>query len=543
MEIKGTKIEGKEQSFFTIMFAQYERVVIESIAQSFCLDFLVQDQHGGAVDTIHNVREIGRDPEMGYKQTSNKADYDSRGAYDAHAYHAGGTFQKLKHDARKKWHETGIDIQDEYTGGNIGFHGHTKVVDPKMKAELDHVVECKGVFDDRGRVLSGLRGEDLVDCAENLAWTNKSLNASMGSWARQKNERWKKEHDGKEAPLDEVGIEAYLRENPDAVDSATKERMLKQAEKSRKAYDAKIERSYYTSKKFMKATAAVAAKTGFKMGLRQALGVVFAEIWFAVRDEVADWKAEASALMRQIGNGIMKGLNNAKQRWKDLWNRFLDGAVAGILSSLTTTLCNIFFSTAKMFVRIIRQTWASLVDAVKILIFNPDELSMGERIRAASKIIATAASVVAGILVSEGLNKVTAGLPFADIVNGFCGTLLSGILSCTLLYFIDNDPRINRLVAYLNSLPSESNERARRKRQCQLLEQYSAALMNLDLDSLRQEMSLYRDVAVSLSVADCFELNSQLRFISDSMGIDAHTSGYSDFRSALADPNFQPSFE
>ena len=44
---------------------QYEKVIIDSIITSFGLDFLIRDQYGGDVDTIHNVRKIGQDELMG----------------------------------------------------------------------------------------------------------------------------------------------------------------------------------------------------------------------------------------------------------------------------------------------------------------------------------------------------------------------------------------------------------------------------------------------------------------------------------------------
>ncbi len=40
------------------IFKQYEYVIIESLVTSFGLDFLLKDQHGGDVDTIHNVRQL-----------------------------------------------------------------------------------------------------------------------------------------------------------------------------------------------------------------------------------------------------------------------------------------------------------------------------------------------------------------------------------------------------------------------------------------------------------------------------------------------------
>lgn len=81
-----------EANVYNSIFEQYERVVIQSLITSFGLDFLVRDQHGGDVDTIHNVRQIGKDEQMHYKNKKNEETYNNKGNYDGVAYHKGGGF-------------------------------------------------------------------------------------------------------------------------------------------------------------------------------------------------------------------------------------------------------------------------------------------------------------------------------------------------------------------------------------------------------------------------------------------------------------------
>jgi hypothetical protein len=50
---------GEEGNLFAGIWASYEKVVLHGIITSFGLDFLVHDQRGGDVDTIHSVRESG----------------------------------------------------------------------------------------------------------------------------------------------------------------------------------------------------------------------------------------------------------------------------------------------------------------------------------------------------------------------------------------------------------------------------------------------------------------------------------------------------
>lgn len=52
---------------YETLFEQYEKVIMQSLFTSFGLDFIVQDQHGGDVDTIHNVRAMEHDKDLTYK--------------------------------------------------------------------------------------------------------------------------------------------------------------------------------------------------------------------------------------------------------------------------------------------------------------------------------------------------------------------------------------------------------------------------------------------------------------------------------------------
>lgn len=505
------------------LFEQYGRVIVQSMITSFGLDFLIVDRHGGDVDTIYNVRQVGIDSEMTYKNSDNLRAYENRGAYDKNEYHGYSNssgektnYAKIRGSARKEFFDTGTTVKDAYVlDKELFFLGNSKGADPKKNAELDHIVEAKAIHEDRGRCLSGLCGRELADAEENFTWTNKSLNASMGSWAKEEAKRIK-EKTGHEAQLSQIDMKAYIAAHPE-LDEQTKRRMLQKYNEARRAYEAKINRAYYTSKQFRNDTLKAAGSVGVKMGLRQALGLVFTELWFAVQDEFVTLKKSNSFnlenFLTAVGGGIKTGLANAKEKYRELFSKFLEGSVAGVLSSLTTTLCNIFFTTAKNIVRIIRQSWASITEAAKILFINPDNYLLGERLRAVAKIIATGASVVAGTLVAEalgntGLKALPAGL--GEIVTSFCGAFVSGILSCTFLYYLDRSETINKLVRWLDSLPSVEKELLYYKRQVEIFERYAAQLMEIDLERFKKETAVFNDLVGKLSLAKSDEQLNQI---------------------------------
>lgn len=500
-----------EEPIADSLLNQYERVIVESLISSFGLDFLVKDRHGGDVDTIHNVRQIGKDEKMSYKNKSNEAAYENRGEYNSAEYHSDSRYINKNREISAQ-RKAGT-LKDAYTGKKIPANG---------KSDLDHVISAKEIHDDRGRLLSGLNGVDLANSDENLKATNPHTNRTKKADSMDK----------------------FLDKRSDEYTEKQKTNMRKKDAASRKAYEQKLARAYYTSPQFRKDVAIAAGSVGISMGARQVLGFAFTEIWFCIKDEFEILKRKINFdfkdFLHAVGNGIKKGWESAKRKYNELFSKFLDGAIGGAMASLTTTLCNIFFTTAKNAIKIIRQSWASLVEAFKILFINPDGYLAGDRIKAAAKILATGASVVAGTLVAEAVKNTGIGaVPvLGTVVQSFCGAFVSGILSCTFLYFLDRDPLINKLVEFLNKLPSMERVVNYYKQQVAYFEEYAAKLMKIDIDKFKKETSMYIGLASSLEgVRTEEELNAMLYRVIETIGVEIPWKNHDSFDDFMKDKN------
>lgn len=481
----GTKYDiVPEENIFNSLFREYERVIFESIITSFGLDFIIKDQHGGDVDTIHNVRQIGKDPYMDYKNKDNEKAYNDRGKYKYYDYHNGNENYRNKiHDTRANA-ENGV-IKDEYTGKDIVFT-NSKNAPPERSETLDHVISAKSIHDDQGRVLAELDGSELANSDENLKFTNKHLNSSMKA--------------------DE--IPDYIEKHPE-LSEETKNKMMDAYNQSKASYERKLANAYYKSPKFIKDTAKATGKLAAGMALKQALGFFFANVWCAIREEFEKAEIKPSLdldigeFFKAIGRGIEKG---AKETLSvEGLKKTLEGGIAGGLSSLTTTICNIFFTTAKNVVKIIRQSYASIVQAATVLFINPDNYLLGDRMIAVAKIIATGASVVVGSLVSTSIEATPIGkIPVVgDIVQAFLGSLVTGVMSCTLLLFLDRSKTAQRFAAFLNDMDMGiDRELAYIKQQAEFFKDYAAELEKIDIENFRKETNIYASITDRLIRCD-----------------------------------------
>lgn len=492
-----------EENVFSSIWNEYERVIMQSLITSFGLDFLVHDQHGGDVDTIHNVREVGKDPNMKYKSAQNQADYENRGAYDKAAYHSDSRYRQIVKEAKKNFDENGTMVDDAYVPGNKVVPRRNNTIPREKQAQLDHVLAAEYIHNDPGRILAELDGLDLANSESNLRFTNACLNLNMSNMTIDEYLNWCKENP------DKVN---WNGKKGEPIPPEVEERLRKEYARAKKDYDAKLAKAYYTSPKFLKDTAAAAGSRGAEMGMRQAMGFVFVEIWMSSKEEIQALPPgkDLKDMLEAVACGVKKGVENAKVKYREILAKFGEGFVSGALASLTTTICNIFFTTAKNLVKCIRQIYASVVEAGNILLFNPDNLMFGDRMKTSTIVLATGASVLVGTAVGELIQKTPiASIPgVGAVVTAFGSSLVSGLISCTLLVFLDRSKFMNIIVNALNRIPSEVNNY---KEIADALEILAAKLEKLDITKFRAETEKYRDISLKIGAAESEqELNELL---------------------------------
>jgi len=298
---------------------------------------------------------------------------------------------------------------------------------------------------------------------------------------------------------------------------------------ARNEYERKLAKAYYTSPEFLKSTAAAGLKRGAQLGVRQALGLILAEVWLAARQEfpkvIAKVKEsfDLKTVVQGIGDTIKRAFAQVRNKYKDVIAALGQGAVAGVLSSISSTLINIFLTTAKNVRRILRESWAAIVESVKILVFNPDNLPFGEMLRSVMKILSTAVSVIIGGLVQEAVSKINVPVPvLGDVLPIFLGSLVTGILSVTMLYFLDHSKTVQKVVEYANQLKDRFDQTVDYYAEVnQRLARYVAELEGIDYQSLERKVRALRKLNMQLgSARNPRELNRVLRQAVHDWGIE-----------------------
>lgn len=446
--------------------------ILKSLVSSFGIDFiLLEDKRGGDVDTIHNVRnEI-------YATEEEKEKYNNRGEYDSNKYHSHTTYKETNSQYAKQ-KENGT-LVDGYTGEKVSEN---------EKMDLDHIVSAKKIHDDRARVLAEMDGADLANKKENLISTQRSINRSKKADSMEEfvqkvpdkivskqedlnnyKQKLEKLKNSNVADINEIAklenkiknAEKYIEEH----EKFDEELALKQAARARKILDDHINRTYYTSTKFFKNTALASHNQGIKMGQRQVIGLLLTEVWFELKEAIPEiylrCKKEFTFewFLEDVKKSIKNIFSRISNRFKALLSMFADGYIGGVLSSVNTTILNIFLTTEKIIGKLLREIWTSLTQAAKLLFFNPNKLPLGELTREVSKLLATGISVALGAILQQKLATVFT-FPFGGEIAVFIGAVASGIMTLGAIYFLEHSALMQKVWNMLNVLQNKFKSEA-----------------------------------------------------------------------------------
>ena len=447
---------------------EISQVVTKSLVTTFGLDFLLfEDKKGGDVDTINNVRQ-------GIWATeAEKKKYENREKYDSTAYHQHHNYiQKGRND--KQAQENGA-LKDNYRKDKNLSKGQNR--------DLDHVISAHEIHNDAGRMLAELDGVALANQDSNLSSTTSSINRTKKqhsvdkfldnlpetinnreielSKLNQKLEGMPKSTPQERHELQQVQDKIRKKQQSlDELKQVDSESMKKVDQKARAETEKQIN-SYYQSTKFFQASLTSAGITGLKMGLRETLGLILAEIWFEIKAAIPSIYAKYKTVEFRVKNflgdlkdTVLNIIERVKHRFKDVVSSFRDATITGIFASLSTTVLNIFLTTTKLWGKIIRESWLNLIKIMKMAFFNPENLSTGELTKATFKILSASIGLIIGMLIHESLAALNS-LPLGSLVVDFVSALTSGIVILTLNYFIEQSEIMQNFWAYLDRIKTK----------------------------------------------------------------------------------------
>lgn len=349
---------------------------------------------------------------------------------------------KAANAAMKEQQQAGT-LTDAYTGKNLG---------PQDKANLDHVVSRKELFDNQRRRQAGIATEDLANKEENFAATNESLNKSKRDKSNQQyiDERATREEALKKQ--NEATHEKIERSNKSDV-----EKRIEHEEADKRLQDkldANDELMHEADVKARKAinhdiAAGVAKQTAKKAGKDALKAMAIAALF---------------DLLKSIMNGLVRFFKEKQKSFKSFLEE-MKAAISRFISHITsfvrtgassvigTVISEIFGPIVSLFKKLasfIKQGTATIVEAVHYLADKKNKNKPIEiKIAQVSKIVMAGLAAAGAILGGELIEKALLSIPvmaveipllgsLANITGLFLASLVSGVIGAIVINRIDH---------------------------------------------------------------------------------------------------------
>jgi hypothetical protein len=346
------------------------------------------DKLGGNVTTIHNTNQVGPDGKPIYAR---KQDQYYRFQYMRTKNSDGKNFNEVRDELKDSLKDENGKIQDSYTGKMLS---DDKDAEPQEKINIDHKYAAETYHKNGGFMQSNKKKADFATDKDNLTPTSESINKSLGPSN-------KKEWMDKKATDEDCTNKEKFEVIPENMEKA----QMEGEEVAREHAPNSGEKAWFYGSN----AALTGIGEGSKMGFRQMVAFFIREVINAVFDEIKD----CCTRIKKLGEKWYHGLGDRLKRigmkiaakWKSILEAGKDGFVSGFCSNIVTVIINIFVTTAKNIVRLIREGFFSLVKAIKMLLKPPPEMTKQQVFHEAGKIIITGDIITFGILAEEAIDK------------------------------------------------------------------------------------------------------------------------------------------
>lgn len=489
------------------LFADCQQQVISQIIGPFGLSTaMFEDKDGGNVTTLHNFDR--EDNNYVATESDKKLHAQSQKEYDdtLRSEYEVKTKAKAQGAGGKTWEQKRQDRinqgTDEYTGHSISSDGLTDTSNgSQVGVDLDHVVSVKEIHankkahlalgeDNGGSEADVTRIRAAINSDENLALTSMSANRSKGDkdlkeWADKKRKDGSTNTEHYE--LDEKRVAQKYKEAKKHIDSTVNKALLK---------------------KQTTELLATGGQQAMQMGVRQALGVLLTELVNALFNEfkvlIKQGVEAGKTLFEEIRQRLARVVESVAKKAPDALSQLFQGGISGFMSNLLTFLVNNFLSTAKRFVRVIREGLISLFRAFKMIFFPPKNMSASEALQEGLKILTATILTAVGILLETTVNTFVASIPvlgaFASIISPVLIGIMTGLLSAFLAYQIDalfDRYRHSYNEKFMDELMADAKRRNQFANELTSLSESSMA----NIENYAKSISIYQNIGVTLGSA------------------------------------------
>lgn len=357
------------------------------------------------------------------------------------------------------------NLKDEYTGKTIKIN---------EKANLDHVIPRKQIFENPWRKIANIETSDLANKSENLAGTNESLNKSKGA---KSNSEYIKNREAREKNLKDQVKRANEKIDKKNISDAEKKNLKAENKKrlnDKLAADSKkMLKAEKTAKKAInkdiakKASVRIANKAG-----KDAVKAMFVAALFGMLKEIMNALVRFFKSKKRSFNIFFDQMKNALHSFFRKIKDFIKVGVDSFVGSIVGEIIGAINQKLRRLPNMVKQVFGSIRESISYL-SNPENQSHSIEIKIThiSKIITSGLVAVGAMFLGEIIEKYLLTIPVMQTPIPFLGTIANilGMFLASLLTGILGAIIINGLDGFISRKLQEENQKQQADKKNELL--------------------------------------------------------------------------
>lgn len=410
-----------------------DNVMATIVGQFGLASLFIESRDGGNVTTTHNFKKGIVSSEADSQKY--KTMQENRERPFSEIRHEAGYDKKLSQMHMSDAQAGKRAVKDEYTGKTISI----------TRADIDHVVSAHEIeFDPANNLF--LNQKDRVAMATddtNLAYTKDSVNRSKG---KKSMEQW----------LDQERSDGRTNEQAFDID---RNLALEKDKIARKKMSETVSKAAF--QKYSHELLVTGGKDAARMMSYATIGVLIHDFGLAVIEELKfilknKGRMSFKELFQHFKNKMSEVMSELRAKWKDVLKGAFESGILAFLSNILVFVINLFGTTLKKLVAMIRAGFISLYKALKIMVHKPSGISQDDANYEAAKIFTTGIIEALFLGLSAVIEKFLQSIPglqplmmfpipsfgqeqrtVSDVIAVTLSAVAGGIVSTIAIYFMD----------------------------------------------------------------------------------------------------------
>lgn len=175
-------------------------------------------------------------------------------------------------------------------------------------------------------------------------------------------------------------------------------------------------------------------KSSVGYGAKMAMAKLLKELLKSLIEEFKNNKNSTES----FGVRLKRVFNEVISKLKDILDAFVKSSLNSFVSEIVNTIANFFLTTSKRVFKIIRASFTSIVNAIKIIVSNENKYTFKEKAYEALKILSASITLSIGILLEDLIKNAIINLmpflaPYASEISIMLTSFLTGIATVFVL--------------------------------------------------------------------------------------------------------------